>query len=102
MASFESFINTWFTPTTMMAVLGGIIWGVQLNYAVIQQHSDISALKEVISEQVRVNTEQTLQLSRIAILIDVIEERQRTQNRTQREELERLEARTNSRHPSTS
>ena len=36
MDSFKAFVDKWATPTMFTVLLGGIIWGVQLNFAVLK------------------------------------------------------------------
>lgn len=61
--------DKWINPTTMLAVLGGIVWGIQLNFAVITQTSDIAKLEELSDARQVVNTQQNTQLTRISVIL---------------------------------
>lgn len=71
----------WFNPTTAMALFGAIVWGIQLNFAVLQNTKDIgeaealnqkliSVVQEISEQQVRLSVNQeniTRRIERIEI-----------------------------------
>lgn len=77
----ESLLDKWLTPTALTLVLGGIVWGVQLNFAVAALSKQVGEAKnEATRAEVRVDrlAENTLKatviLERIERRLDRVEE----------------------------
>lgn len=45
----ESLLDKWLTPTALTLVLGGIVWGVQLNFAVASLHKLVGEVRNEAS-----------------------------------------------------
>lgn len=72
----ESFdFNKWVTPTSVLALLGGVVWGVQLNYAVVSHTEALGQLKGRMQNNEQLDYEQNEQLARIAIILEQLEKR---------------------------
>ena len=84
---FENFKDKWTGPTGVLALLGGIIWGIQLNVAVVDQGKDLSALTAEYKNQQLIDTKQTEQLVRVGLLLENLEKR----TTANQDELKRLE-----------
>lgn len=67
--------DKWMSPAGLMVVFGGLVWGIQLNFAVLTQQADIAGLKEAYDKQQQINHEHALQMTRIALLIDQVVEK---------------------------
>lgn len=67
--------NKWVSPTTVVALMGGIVWGVQLNFAVVSHTAAIGELKGRQIENEAIDHEQNEQLARIAIILEQLEKR---------------------------
>lgn len=67
--------DKWVNPTTVIALIGGIIWGVQLNMAVLQHSSDIGVVKQSnkeIEQMVKVHDNNMV---RVSTLLDGVAQR---------------------------
>jgi hypothetical protein len=71
----------WFNPTTAMAIFGAIVWGIQLNFAVIQNTKDLgkaealnremtAIIQTVSQQQVRLSVVQGQAIERLRRLED--------------------------------
>lgn len=71
----------WFNPTTVMAIFGAIVWGIQLNFAVLQNTKDlgeaealnqkmVSVVQSISDQQVRLAVTQEQLVSRLQRLED--------------------------------
>ena len=67
--------DKWVNPTTVLALIGGIIWGIQLNSLVLQHTSQISALQTQQNQTIQVDHEQNKQLTRITTILSGLVER---------------------------
>lgn len=72
MKSFASIIDSWTTPTGIAVIFGCIVWGVQLNYAIMSLTSEVTKLtattaenKESIDSTARMLLETSLVLKQI-------------------------------------
>lgn len=72
--NFNSWMDKWIRPSTLMAAIGAIVWGVQLNVATINQQSEIaennSAIKQLIEHQAQIDINQAetaILLNQVAI-----------------------------------
>lgn len=65
----------WISPTSVLALLGGIVWGVQLNVAVLAHTAEINNIVGRMHNAETVNNEQNQTLSRVAVILQLIEQR---------------------------
>lgn len=70
-----SWYEKWINPTTILALLGGIVWGVQLNFAVISNTNNIGTLQSILEKKDSGYHAQNQQLARVAIILENIERR---------------------------
>jgi hypothetical protein len=71
----RSWLDKWVTPTTVLALIGAIIWGIQLNAAVIGQVAAIARLDTRITAQNAISHDHSEQLIKLASIIDGMERR---------------------------
>lgn len=60
------------SPAGMLMLLGGIVWGIQLNVAVMQHTSELSAIHERAQSSAAMNQEQNMQLTRISLILSTL------------------------------
>lgn len=65
----------WLNPTTAMALFGAVVWGIQLNFAVLQNTKDIGQMEGQQNEIVKLLNEQQQVLVRQTVLISELERR---------------------------
>jgi len=70
--------DKWINPTTVMVLFGAIVWGIQLNFAVLQNTKDIGQVAG--TQQKIVEIQQTIQQNTIRLSV-LIEEMQKHQER---------------------
>ena len=72
-------MDRWISPSGFMILLGGIIWGIQLNVAVITNGKDIASIRDQhIAIVERLDEISRLNLEQAFILEGVSDEMQRT------------------------
>lgn len=67
--------DKWVNPTTILAVLGGIIWGIQLNIAVITHTSEIAKLEEYYKQQTEVAHAHSIQIAETTVILKSLVDR---------------------------
>ena len=72
---FGDFLNKWITPVTLTAIFGAIIWGVQLNIATLNTTKQVASLLVEYQTLEREITALDRSVSRIAIILDNLENR---------------------------
>lgn len=65
----------WLNPTTAMALFGAVVWGIQLNFAVLQNTKDIGSLQTSQSEVVKLLNAQQQLITKQTVLLDQLERR---------------------------
>jgi hypothetical protein len=68
MDSFKLFVEKWITPVTLSCIVGGIIWGVQINIGVINLTKSVAAQQIEYAEIKRVHHQYELSIARTAII----------------------------------
>lgn len=66
--------ETWLNPTSVMVLFGAIVWGVQLNFSVLQNTKDISTVATVQSKILQIQQEMSTQNTRIWLLVEKMDE----------------------------
>lgn len=86
--SFKAFIDKWHTPTVYTILIGGIIWGVQLNFAVLEltkqmaiQHEETDAIRDEVQNLTVLLAKTAAELGAVARVNDALERRM-TRNET--------------------
>jgi hypothetical protein len=74
---FSEWKERWITPTTLMALLGGIVWGIQLNFLAVHNSNAITNLETRLADQIELHATQSEKCIRLATLVDEIRERLR-------------------------
>jgi len=70
-----SLFDKWITPTTLITIFGGIVWGIQLNFVVLEHTKQIAAIeKESYSIEAMTHTN-AQSIIRITTMLDSIERR---------------------------
>ncbi len=62
-------LKQWASPTGFLVILGGIIWGIQLNLAVLQHTQDIGKLYRLQQENTKVLQELVITQAETAIIL---------------------------------
>ncbi|WP_372743278.1 hypothetical protein [Neptunomonas sp.] len=75
MDAFNQWIDKWIRPTTVMIVVGAIVWGVQLNIVTLNHAELISAQNIRIAKMVAAQHQTEIELTRTAVLLDQIAQR---------------------------
>lgn len=70
--SFNAWIDKWIRPTTLVTVIGAIIWGVQLNFAILQQTEINAQQASLIVTLDEAHRELQLQEARTSLLLDQV------------------------------
>jgi cell division protein FtsL len=71
----EQFSEKWITPSSLMILIGAIIWGVQLNAAVLDLAREISKLEQRVAQNTTINVAQNESLIKLGTIVDGIEKR---------------------------
>lgn len=58
----------WFNPTTVMAIIGAMVWGIQLNFAVMQNTKDLGKASQLQQNMVEVVQKISQQQIRITVI----------------------------------
>jgi len=68
--------DKWVNPTTVMVLFGAIVWGIQLNFAVLQNTKEIGQVAG--TQQKIVEIQQTIQQNtiRLSVLIEELQKHQ--------------------------
>lgn len=66
--------ETWLNPTSVMVLFGAIVWGVQLNFSVLQNTKDIGNVTGVQSKILEIQQEMVTQNTRIWLLVEKMDE----------------------------
>lgn len=69
------FLDKWITPTTLLAILGGIVWGVQLNAAVLSLTDAVGRYSNELDRAQEINATQTVALARTAEILAQVQKR---------------------------
>jgi len=56
-------------------ILGAIVWGIQLNYAVLKHTGNITSLQKQISDHETESSAHYLQIAKTALILDELEKR---------------------------
>lgn len=71
----DRLMEKWFTPATLTIVFGGVVWGVQLNFAVTQLVEEIGRVKaSAVRAELRADT-MSESLVRAAVILERVERR---------------------------
>lgn len=62
-------------PTTVLALIGGIVWGIQLNMAVVDHTGRIGAINGRLDAHQLLLQEQSTNMARTSVILSNIEER---------------------------
>lgn len=73
--TFREWVDKWIQPTTVMVAIGAIIWGVQLNVAILQTGATNTQQSELLAELAKKQQAMEIQLAQTAILLDHITQR---------------------------
>lgn len=65
----------WINPSSVLALLGGVVWGVQLNFAVLANSENIGHLRASTQKVQTTDQRQNEQLARISVILENIERR---------------------------
>ena len=75
MDSFQEFTSKWITPATLVIMFGAIVWGIQLNVAVMQNAKAIAALTTTLEGVKEKQAEHDLAWARAVVIQDQLLER---------------------------
>lgn len=67
--------EAWTTPAAFLVLFGGIVWGVQLNFVVLQHTKEIATLQQNQNKIVELMSEQSERCLRTTLLIDSLSDR---------------------------
>ena len=67
---FPRWWDKWVNPTTVLALIGGIVWGVQLNLMVVKLAENQAANSVIVDEMVRTMQEIQLNQAKHTIILD--------------------------------
>lgn len=70
-------LSNWLSPAGVLVLFGGIVWGIQLNIAVVENAKAISKLTKAVEVEEAINVAQNETLARTAVILDNITERLR-------------------------
>ena len=80
--SFKAFVDKWHTPALYTVLLGGIIWGVQLNFAVLEltkqmaaQQQDLKDTKDEVHSMAVLIAQTVAELKAVSRYHDALERR---------------------------
>jgi len=68
-------LDKWITPTTLIAIFGGIVWGIQLNFIVLEHTKEIASIQresDILDTMSQTNADSIIRLTAI---IDELERR---------------------------
>lgn len=65
--------DKWINPSSMIALFGGVVWGVQLNFAVLANSDNIGQLRGRTQKVEITDQKQNTQLARISVILENIE-----------------------------
>jgi septal ring factor EnvC (AmiA/AmiB activator) len=68
--------DKWVNPTTMMVLFGAIVWGIQLNFAVLQNTKELGQVQATQQKVVVIQQEMQRQSIRLATLLETMERNQ--------------------------
>lgn len=72
--------DKWVNPTTVLSLIGGIVWGIQLNMAVVDHSAQIGAINGRLDAHQQLLSEQAQALARSSVILEGIEIRMREYN----------------------
>jgi len=72
---FPHWWDKWVNPTTVLAMIGGIVWGIQLNMAVVDHTAEIGKLSAMLTAQQSLLQQQSNSVARISVILDALERR---------------------------
>jgi hypothetical protein len=67
--------DKWVNPTTVLAMIGGVVWGIQLNMAVIDHTQKIGKIANTLAQQQTLLQTQSNSLARVTVILDTMERR---------------------------
>ena len=71
----KGWMDKWITPTTIVVILGGFVWGIQLDYVVITHTAELQKVEARQDEIVKINALQNESLVRVLALLESLERR---------------------------
>lgn len=68
--------ETWVNPTTAMVLFGAIVWGIQLNFSVLQNSKEIGYLGASQSKIIQLQQDMVVQNTKTALILERVTETQ--------------------------
>lgn len=68
--------ETWVNPTTIMVLFGAIVWGVQLNFSVLQNTKEIGYLGSSQQKILQIQQDMVVQNTKTAVILERITQTQ--------------------------
>jgi predicted phosphohydrolase len=67
----------WISPTSVAILVGAIVWGIQLNFATLENSKDIGSLTGKQEKLIEMQHETAAKMERITTVLENLEERHR-------------------------
>ena len=67
--------DKWVNPTTVLALIGGIVWGIQLNMAVVDHTGKIGAINGRLDAHQLLLQEQATTMAKTAVILQNIQDK---------------------------
>jgi len=72
---YPKWYDKFFSPAGVMILFGAIVWGIQLNFATLQNTESIGELRASQEDGIKLLYEATIKLERTAATLDSLEKR---------------------------
>ena len=70
-----TWVERWVTPTTLLTVFGGVVWGIQLNFAVLHHSTQLAKINTEMIAHEQDSKKYIAVIERSTVILDNIERR---------------------------
>ena len=70
-----TWVERWVTPTTLLTAFGGVVWGIQLNFAVLHHASQLAQINTEMIAHEQDSKKYIAVIERSTVILDNIERR---------------------------
>ena len=70
-----TWVDKWVTPTTLLTIFGGVVWGIQLNFAVLNHASQLAQIDSEMLAHEQDSKKYIAVIERSTVILDNIERR---------------------------
>jgi len=70
-----TWVDKWVTPTTLLTAFGGVVWGIQLNFAVLNHTTQLAKINTEMVTHEQDSKKYIAVIERSTVILDNIERR---------------------------